>query len=157
MSAFTSQKFASDLDKTGAVVGVHYSTYETLPVEVVSGFLRHWANLIENGHALSTYVPPLVKSRFVYLTIDGQLVAFIGWEWLSANTTYILYAGVEPEYRQRGLYMMCHKYYEKILRENNQLSIVSKTSLSVANNIVVDAATKNGYTTEYLRMTKKVK
>lgn len=159
MSSFSNQIFARDVDHTGTNLTVHFTTYDTAPVELVGAFLKHWGQLIEDGHAVSNYIPSLQKARFVYIVIDDKLVAFIAWEWATNNISHIIYAGVEPDYRQRGLYKLLHKYYEKRLKEGGLTlsSIISRTSLSVNNSIVVGAAQSNGYTLEYMRMVKRIK
>ncbi len=112
-------------DKTGAEVVVKHTT-NIGGSPVIPFFLKHYSELIGNGHA-----PPVIvgtnKHKAVYLEIDGNIAGHIVYEILddSYKTAWITFSAIENNYRRRGLYDILHRNFEKTVKGTGSLKIAS--------------------------------
>jgi len=148
------QLIGTEVDKLGNEVTVYFCKGQEVTPEVTSFFLKHLADLIENGHAARNYVPNLTNARIIYLKIDNEIAGHIIWEWQGNDTTYIIFTAIDDIYNKRGLYSMMHRYYEERIKKGGAL--FSKSQLHVSNNRIIDLSKHNGYEIEHFRMLKKL-
>lgn len=141
--------------RTGSEVIIHLLKIDEITKDLNVFFLRRWADLVESGHASSNYLPSHSSgsTRILYATIDGEIVGHILFEFTSSKDSFIHFTVVEEKFRKHGLYLVMHKYYDKIMR-HSKISR-SKSMLHADNTAIIEAAKKNGYSVEYYRMIKE--
>jgi ribosomal protein S18 acetylase RimI-like enzyme len=79
--------------------------------------MKNYTELVENGlgypvfHASNT-------NPAVYAEIDGKVVGLILYKFQDdqIKTAWIILSAVDKDYRQRGIYKLMHKEFEKILK-----------------------------------------
>lgn len=143
-----------EIDKLGNSVNVHFCQHENMPTKVTSFFLRQWAELLEQGHADSNYVPSLASCRVLYLTSNDEVIGIRIWTWYN-NTTNIILTSIDKNYRRRGLFEILTKYYDDRVTKGSCLK--SKTQIHVDNVNMIKAAEKTGYKLEFVKMVKEYK
>jgi hypothetical protein len=146
---------ATEKDKLGDLITICFCKGEESPPYVTTFFLRHLADLIENGHSTNNFIPTLAEKRIIYLKLFDEVIAHIVWEW-HGNSTYIVFTAVSDNYKNRGLYAMLHHYYEERIKNSTPPAQFSKSQLHVNNNRIVELSKKNGYEIEYYKMIKKL-
>lgn len=143
-----------DTDQQGSKVVLYFVRYGDISAKLSAFFLRQWANLIESGYANPNYIPNVSHSRLIYATIDGEIVGHILWE-VYSNSSYVIFTVVDPAFQRRGLYKMLHKFYDKRMIDGH--GGISRSTLHVTNTAIIEAAKKNGYEVEFLKMRKNYK
>lgn len=141
--------------RNGADVAIHLLKIDEISKDLNVFFLRQWADLVENGHASSNYIPSHSSgsTRILYATIDGEIVGHILFEFTTAKDSFIHFTVVDERFRRHGLYQLMHKFYDKVMR-HSKISR-SKSMLHADNTAIIEAAKKNGYSVEYYRMVKE--
>jgi len=152
----TPQDFiATDTDRKGSKVDFYFTAGNTLTPELSSFILRGWADLIENGHGNANYMPVCSNKRIIYCRIDGEIAGAIMWEWKDGNkTAFIEFTLIEKKFRGRGIYFLLHKYYD--IRIKNGGAEASKSQLHINNETIINAAKKDGYEIEFIKMIKRI-
>lgn len=144
----------TEKDKTGADVTIKWAQgIGSSPV--VPFFLKNYAALIENGHALP-YIMWSNKSKAVYAEIDGKVVGHIVYEIHEdlSKTAWIVFSCVDNDYRQRGLYKLIHTSFESIVRKSGSTKIAS--SVHINNSIRQISCTSVGMAPTFYRMEKQL-
>lgn len=151
---FMEELISVEKDKLGSEVSVYFSKGEDITAAVNSFFLRHLADLIENGHATRTYIPSLTNTRIVYLKINNEIAGHLIWEWQGNDTAYIVFTVIDKKYSKRGLYSILHRHYEDRIKKGGAL--FSKSQLHIDNDRIINISKQNGYEVEYYKMIKKI-
>lgn len=141
----------SETDNLGNKISVYGCKYEEMSAELTAFFARQWAELLENGHATHNYIPSIISCRCIYVKSDNKIVALRLWKWDNSTRISIILSSVDKKYRRRGLLKLIVKYYD--LRYINK-NIISVTRIHVNNKIMLEAAKKNGYVFDTIKMIK---
>ena len=139
-------------DNQGNDVSVYFCQHEGMSAELTAFFARQWAELLDSGFATSNYLPSITNCRCIYVKCDNKIVGLRIWNWANPITTNIILTAVDKDYRRRGLFSIIIDYYD---RRFNDKQIISKTFIHVDNTVMLEAAKKNGYSAEFLKMVKK--
>ena len=145
----------NDIDRKGSTVEFYFTAGNTLTPDLSGFILRGWAELIESGHGNPNYMPTFGNKRIIYCKIDGKIAGSIMWEWKDGNkTAFIEFTIIGKEFRGRGIYFLLHKYYDKRIKHGG--ADASKSQLHIKNETIINAAKKDGYEIEYIKMIKKI-
>ena len=145
---------AREIDKTGAEVVIK-SVLNIGGSPVVPFFLRHYADLIDNGHALS-YITGTNNSRAVYAEIDGVMAGHIVYDIQPdiPKTAWIVFSCIEPGFRQRGIYSMLHRHFEELVLAGGSKKIAS--FVHVTNTVRQASCESVGMKPVFYRMEKEI-
>jgi hypothetical protein len=141
-------------DKTGETVLIKLAN----PIggsPVIPFYLRHFSELIDNGHAHPIIVGTN-KHKAMYAEINGEVAGHIVFEILDDpyKTAWITFSVIENNFRRRGLYDILHKNFEKHVKTTGSLKIAS---LVHVNNTVRQAScAKVGMEPVFYRMEKQL-
>lgn len=142
-------------DKTGAEVIIK-SVLNIGNTPIIPFFLKNYAALIENGHAL-----PLImgtnNSRAIYAEINGVIAGHIVYEIQTdvAKTAWITFSCIEDNFRQRGIYKLLHKHFEVAAKAAGSQKIASHVHVT---NIARQASCQSvGMKPVFYRMEKELK
>jgi hypothetical protein len=142
----------TETTRDGQKVEIKFVKFQDISdAKLTTFFLREWADLIDNGHANSSYLPKLSTARILFTTIDDVITSHLVWTW-SNKVSFIDFTAVDKNYRRQGLYKILHTYYDKIMIA--QKATASRSQLHIKNEAIIAGAKKEGYEVEYVRMVK---
>ena len=128
---------AIDNDKQGVPVTIYWAEKIDGSI-VVPFFLRGLAQLIEQGFSGSRLFGTN-QSKAVYAVINNDtVVGSIVYETQQDiyKTAWIIYTGVDDNYRRRGIYMILHRHFENVLKNEGTRRSASNIH---SDNLVVQA------------------
>jgi hypothetical protein len=122
---------------------------------IVPFFLRHYSELIANGHAHPVIVGTN-KHRAIYAEIDGKVAGHILFEIHedSYKTAWITFSVIENDFRRRGLYDILHTHFEKFVKSIGSKKIAS--TVHVNNTVRQLSCAKVGMIPVFYRMEKEL-
>jgi hypothetical protein len=141
-------------DKTGAEVLIKLSN-SIGGSPVVPFYLRHYSELIANGHAHPVIVGTN-RHRAIYAEINGEVAGHIVFEVLEDpyKTAWITFSVVENNFRRRGLYGILHANFERVVKSTGSMKIAS--FVHVDNTARQASCAKVGMTPVFYRMEKEL-
>jgi len=154
MTAVINRQVSSGTDKLGDT----YTVWFTSSIKDVDNlfimFLRQYADLVEAGHApMGSNLPIFAATPTIYIKYGDEIAASITYR-IDGNSAWIIFTNVDDKYQRRGLYNQLHKSYENaVIRVG---CTHSGSLLHVNNTRIRTIAEVNGYTPEFVRMTKKL-
>lgn len=116
-----------EIDLNGDQIKV-YRTDSLGMSPIYSFFLRHYAELIEAGHAYPVTAWDDVKCGAVYVTHNENIVGHIVYDKdfpAAAGALWIILSAVDKNYRGRGIYKILHKHFEITAKELGYWAIAS--------------------------------
>lgn len=154
MTTIINEQVSIGVDRLGDT----YSVWFTSSIKDVAGlfiaFLRQYADLIEAGHApTGSNLPIGATTPAIYIKYGNTIAASLTYR-VDGNLAWIIFTNVDDRYRRRGLYTQLHKTFE-----TNAVRVGCNRagSLLHVNNKRIRAISEvNGYTPEFVRMTKKL-
>lgn len=148
----TESVIATEKDKTGATVTIKWAK-KIGGTAVTPFFLRNYAELIENGHSAS-FMFGTNNSKAVYAVIDNKVVGAIVYDTQedAFKTAWIVLSCIDNNYRRRGIYMMLHKHFENVVKNEGSKRLASHVHVD---NVIRQASCEVvGMKPDFLRMEK---
>lgn len=115
---------ATELDKNNNSVEVmHTDTIGMSPVYTF--FLKHMAELIDNGLAWPVTTWDDFKCGAIYLTENNEILGHIVYDTEKPGMLWIVLSAVRVDCRNRGLYKIMHKHFEQLAKDMGKSGIMS--------------------------------
>jgi GNAT superfamily N-acetyltransferase len=143
---------ATEVDKQGNSVEI-YRVEKISMSPIYTFFLRHIAELIDNGHAY-----PVTSwdddCSAIYAEKDGEVLGHIVYDVKKKDVMWITLSAVAKEHRGKGIYTLLHGHLEKTAKDLN-FSIIS-SHIHVKNTARLKSAEQVGMKPVYYYMAKKI-
>jgi len=154
MTSVTNRATVQGIDKLGESYTIWYtSSIKDVP-ELYTTVLRQYANLIDAGHTPPGSLAPFAANNAtIYIKYNDVIAASITYR-IDNNLAWIIFTSVNEQYQGRGLYAILHKSFEFSAKRNG--CVRAGSLLHVDNSRIIEIAKINGYTPEFVRMTKKL-
>ena len=146
------QQSLTGIDKLGDTYTVWYNNSIKDVPELYSTVLRQYADLIDSGHAPLGSAAPFANNPTIYIKYGNVIAASITYR-IDTDLAWILFTNVNDQYQGRGLYTKLHKSFEYSAQRSG--CVRAGSLLHVDNARIRKISEINGYTTEFVRMTKK--
>lgn len=135
-------------DKQGNDIDIHLVNSINM-TPVVPFFLRHYSELMVNGHSYPSFDWDKVSDHYgaIYAEQDGKILGHIVFSREHVRKEgylWIVLSAVENDYRGRGIYTILHKYFEAHAKElgcwaiasyvhkNNEVRLASAAKVGMA-------------------------
>lgn len=154
MTAVINKQVSTGVDKLGDTYSVWFTSSIKEVSDLFIAFLRQYADLVEAGHApTGSNVPLGAVAPTIYIKYGNTIAASLTYR-IDGNQAWIIFTNVDDRYQNRGLYKQLHKSYEASVK---LAGCTHSGSLLHVNNTRIRAISEvNGYTPEFVRMTKKL-
>lgn len=118
---------ATEFDNDGMNVEVYRCEHLGMS-PIYTFFLKHYAELIDAGHAYPTTAWDDKRCGAVYAVQEGNIIGHIVYDRDNPNASgalWITLSAVEKAARGKGIYKLLHKYFEQTAKELGYWAIAS--------------------------------
>jgi RimJ/RimL family protein N-acetyltransferase len=148
------KKLYDTVDKLGETVEIWYET-TIVRSPVVPLFLRVYAEIVEKGFAISTFMFSNDDQIVWAQRPNGKVIGGISFEYQADKRCgFLVLSFTDPTERGKGINELCHTAYERQSKE--QGAVCLQSMVHVDNLSRIKSAAKVGMTPRYLRMYKKI-
>jgi hypothetical protein len=114
-------------------------------------FIKHYAELIESGHATPRCNWIDSECGILYAVADNKIVGSIAYQ-ESEDSLLLLLSSVDKEHRKNGIFTVLNKYFEQLAKDKGKTFIFS--TVSVDNTVRLESAKRTNFNPVALIMTK---
>lgn len=121
----TDQILSREVDRTGNEVTV-FKTDSLIDSRIYPFFLVQMANLMDYGFAWKSKHWEEENCGAVYAVFEDKILGHIVYEHLvKERSLWITLSSVDPDQRNKGIYSILHRHYERLAKDLNCTSISS--------------------------------